>query len=48
MWNLIYAFLSERGEDILLDVIQYSVKSWQKNVMKDFANDAVLEISKNH
>ncbi len=46
--SLIYAFLSEQlgVEDILFIVINYAVKNKNRNVMKDFSNDCVLQISK--
>ena len=45
--NLIYAFLSEKPgvEDIIYDVINYAVANKNSNVMKDFSNDSVLQIS---
>lgn len=45
--SLIYAFLSEmeKIEDILLEVIEYAVKNPDVNIMKDFSNDAVLQIT---
>lgn len=45
--SLIYAFLSEKQgiEDVLFNVINYSVENPKVNIMKDFANDAVLQIS---
>jgi probable DNA metabolism protein len=45
--SLIYAFLSEKIgiEDTLFDVINYAVENPTKNIMKDFANDSVLQIS---
>lgn len=45
--SLIYAFLSEKIEieDVLFNVINYAVKSPTQNVLKDFANDSVLQIS---
>ena len=45
--NLIFAFLSEKLgiEDVLFNVINYSVENPKVNIMKDFANDAVLQIS---
>ncbi|MCF6131290.1 TIGR03915 family putative DNA repair protein [Flavobacterium wongokense] len=44
---LIYAFLSENEgiEDILFDVIQYAIANPAKNILKDFSNDAVLQIT---
>ena len=46
--SLIYAFLSEKVgiEAILFNVINYAVHNKNCNVMKDFSNDGVLEISK--
>lgn len=45
--SLIYSFLSEKDaiEDVLLTVIQYAVANPTKNILKDFSNDAVLQIS---
>ncbi|MEC5167042.1 putative DNA metabolism protein [Flavobacterium sp. PL11] len=45
--NLIYAFLSEKPgvEDVMFDVISYAVANKNSNVMKDFSNDSVLQIS---
>lgn len=45
--NLIYSFLSEKAgiEDLLLNVINYAVKNSGQNILKDFSNDAVLQIS---
>mgnify|MGYP003611156152 CR=1 FL=1 len=45
--SLIYAFLSEKIEieDILFNVINYAVENPTQNVLKDFANDSVLQIS---
>jgi probable DNA metabolism protein len=45
--SLIYAFLSEKPgiEDVLCNVINYSVQNPKVNIMKDFANDNVLQIS---
>lgn len=45
--SLIYAFLSEKVgvEDLLYKVIKYAVANPQKNIMKDFSNDSVLQIS---
>lgn len=45
--NLIYSFLSEKEgiEDILFNVINYAVENPGKNIMKDFSNDTVLQIS---
>lgn len=45
--SLIYAFLSEKIEieDVLFNVINYAVKNPTQNVLKDFANDSVLQIS---
>ena len=44
---LIYAFLSEKQgiEDVLFNVINYAVENPKVNIMKDFANEAVLQIS---
>lgn len=43
---LIYAFLSEKPgiEDVLFNVINYSVENPKLNILKDFANDNVLQI----
>ncbi len=45
--SLIYAFLSEKSgvEDVLFSVINYAVTNKNRNVMKDFSNEAVLQIS---
>ena len=45
--SLIYAFLSEKigVEDTLFTVIEYAVQNPEKNVLKDFSNDAVLQIA---
>ncbi|CAM3940717.1 TIGR03915 family putative DNA repair protein [Flavobacterium weaverense] len=45
--TLIYAFLSEKVgvEDLLFKVINYAVANKNKNIMKDFSNDAVLQVS---
>ena len=45
--SLIYAFLSEKSgvEDILFNAINYAVNNRNHNVLKDFTNDAVLQIS---
>lgn len=45
--SLIYAFLSEKVgiEAILFNVINYAVNNKNRNVMKDFSNDFVLQIS---
>ena len=45
--TLIYAFLSEKVgvEDLLFKVINYAVANKSKNIMKDFSNDAVLQVS---
>lgn len=45
--SLIYAFLSEKSgvEDVLFTVINYAVANKNRNVMKDFSNEAVLQIS---
>jgi probable DNA metabolism protein len=45
--SLIYAFLSEKIEieDVLFNVINYAVENPTQNVLKDFANDSVLQIS---
>ena len=45
--SLIYAFLSEKHgiEDVLFNVINYSVENPTMNVMKDFSNENVLQIS---
>ena len=45
--SLIYAFLSEKNEieDVLFNVINYAVENPTQNVLKDFANDSVLQIS---
>ena len=44
--SLIYAFLSEKSgvEDVLFNVINYSVENPKVNIMKDFANANVLQI----
>ncbi len=44
---LIYAFLSEKSgvEDIIFTVINYAVENKNRNVLKDFSNEAVLQIS---
>jgi probable DNA metabolism protein len=44
--SLIYAFLSEKSgiEDVLFNVINYSVENPKVNILKDFANDNVLQI----
>jgi len=44
--SLIYAFLSEKPgiEDVLFNVINYSVENPKVNILKDFANDNVLQI----
>jgi len=44
---IIYAFLSEKTgvENVIFDVINYSVKNPTINIMKDFANESVLQIS---
>ncbi|MFA9188953.1 TIGR03915 family putative DNA repair protein [Flavobacterium sp. FBOR7N2.3] len=44
--SLIYAFLSEKPgiEDVLFNVINYSVENPKLNILKDFANDNVLQI----
>lgn len=44
--SLIYAFLSEKTgiEDVLFNVINYSVENPKLNILKDFANDNVLQI----
>lgn len=44
--SLIYAFLSEKSgiEDILFNVINYSVENPKVNILKDFANDNVLQV----
>lgn len=44
---LIYAFLSEKlsVENILFQVINYAVENPKINIMKDFSNDSVLQIS---
>lgn len=46
--NLIYAFLSEKEgiEDILFNTINYAVENPTKNILKDFSNDSVLQITK--
>ncbi len=46
--NIIYSFLSEKAfvEDLLFNVIDYSVKNPSINIMKDFSNQYVLETSK--
>ena len=46
--NIIYSFLSEKAfiEDLLFNVIDYSVKNSSINIMKDFSNQYVLETSK--
>lgn len=43
---LIFSFLSEKKtiEDLLFSVINYTVKNPGINIMKDFSNDAVLQI----
>ena len=45
--TLIYAVLSEKVgvEDLLFKVINYAVANKNQNVMKDFSNDAVLQVS---
>ncbi|KVV13312.1 TIGR03915 family putative DNA repair protein [Flavobacterium sp. TAB 87] len=45
--SLIYAFLSEKAgvEDVLFTVINYAVANKSRNVMKDYSNEAVLQIS---
>ncbi|MBP4140941.1 TIGR03915 family putative DNA repair protein [Flavobacterium sp. P4023] len=45
--TLIYAFLSEKVgvEDLLFKVINYAVANKNQNVMKDFSNYAVLQVS---
>ena len=45
--SLIYAFLSEKigVEDTLFTVIEYAVQNPEKNILKDFSNDAVLQIA---
>ena len=45
--TLIYAFLSEKVgvEDLLFKVISYAVANKNQNIMKDFSNDAVLQVS---
>ncbi len=45
--SLIYAFLSEKlgVEDVLFTVINYAVTNKNRNVMKDFSNEWVLQIS---
>ncbi|MEM8521775.1 TIGR03915 family putative DNA repair protein [Flavobacterium sp. PL12] len=45
--TLIYAFLSEKVgvEDLLFKVINYALANKSKNIMKDFSNDAVLQVS---
>ena len=44
--SLIYAFLSEKSgiEDVLFNVINYAVENPKVNILKDFANDNVLQI----
>ncbi|MFL9829878.1 TIGR03915 family putative DNA repair protein [Flavobacterium sp. ST-87] len=44
--TLIYAFLSEKPgiEDVLFNVINYSVENPKINILKDFANDNVLQV----
>lgn len=44
---LIYAFLSEKKdvENSILKVIEYAVENPSQNVMKNFSNEAVLQIS---
>ncbi|MGM8362309.1 TIGR03915 family putative DNA repair protein [Flavobacterium sp. ARAG 55.4] len=44
--TLIYAFLSEKPgiEDVLFNVIHYSVENPKLNILKDFANDNVLQV----
>lgn len=44
---IIYAFLSEKPavEDVIFDVINYAVQNPTSNIMKDFSNDSVLQIS---
>ena len=46
--NIIYSFLSENQgvENLLFQVINYSVKNPTVNIMKDFSNTYVLETSK--
>ena len=45
--SLIYAFLSEKSgvEAILFTVINYAINNKNRNVMKDFSNESVLQIS---
>ncbi len=45
--SLIYSFLSEKEgvEDLLLSVIDYAITNSNQNILNDFANDAVLQIS---
>ena len=45
--TLIYAFLSEKVgvEDLLFKVIRYAIANKSQNIMKDFSNDAVLQVS---
>ncbi len=45
--SLIYSFLSEKEgiEDLLFTVINYAVNNPNLNVLKDFSNDAVLQIA---
>lgn len=46
--SLIYSFLSEKTdvEDVLFDVINYAVEHPEKDILKDFSNANVLQISK--
>lgn len=45
--SLIYAFLSEKNgiEDVLFTAINYAVENPHLNILKDFSNDAVLQIT---
>lgn len=45
--NLIYTFLSEKEnvEDLLFDVINYSVENPGVNVLKNYSRDSVLQIA---
>lgn len=45
--SLIFAFLSEKQgvEAVLFTVINYAVENPKRNIMKDFSNDSVLQIS---
>lgn len=45
--SLIYTFLSEKPEieDLLFNVVNYAVANPKVNILKDFANDSVLQIA---